>query len=770
MKKALLIGGGSFLSLAVAIVLLGSVVNGVSVVQQLAATLGVKAPVEEEIEGVLNLVIGDHFKNDKALFKFELKESNGKISELVFKEKDGGPEDLASASKMVEVKGTRKGKSIEVKSKKEVTDLTIAAGSKPASGSTNVGSISSFTLVNSSTNQDIMTLSSGSALDLGTLPTRNLNIRANVSGTVQFVQFDYDEIIGYSTDNAIPYALAGDTSGRYNSWTPSVGSHTVKATAAAGKGRNRTYSAPYAVSFSVVDSTPLTAPTGVTATPVSGSQINLQWNDVVNETGYVIERATVSSGFVQVTTLNQDATHYSDTGLTPSTQYTYRIKAQNALTSVYSAEVRATTISATAPLDPTNLVGTAVNSSEVSLSWTDQSLDEQGFKIERRTDTTSFAQVASIAANTVSYRDVGLSAGTQYFYRVTAFNANGNSNYTNEVSVVTPQIASAVPALNSKPGAPAKLFIDFDGAAAMTWGSYSVPVSPAYDTDGNPSLFSVTEQSQMVEIWKRVSEKFAPFNINVTTVDPGQYLDKQTTRVLVSGSGSWYGPGYGGTGYVGGFYNSSNNTVFAFEDNLGNGNPFYTAECIAHEAGHNFGLQHISQYDAAGTKISEYYRGANGVAPIMGSSYYQPRGLWWLGLNSYKATQDDLAIITGTNNGFGYRADDIANQISQASPLNVSSGAVSGGGTIEQMNDTDYYSFTTLEGMVTLNATPVLGGMADLKLQLLDSNGQVHTTRDEGLSETLQILVPAGTYYVVVSSHQGYGDLGQYTLSGTIPQ
>lgn len=339
-----------------------------------------------------------------------------------------------------------------------------------------------------------------------------------------------------------------------------------------------------------------------------------------------------------------------------------------------------------------------------------------------------------------------------------------------EPSAAAVPVTGGVPAMSSRPSATAKIYLDFNGDIARQWGSYSVPATPAYDTDGDASTFGDPEIALIQEIWARVAEKFSPFNIDVTTVDPGTLANKVAMQVVIGGNGSWYGAGYGGTGYVGGFYNSASNVVYAFEDNLGNGNPFYVAEAAAHEAGHNFGLNHISEYSGT-TKVREYYRGDAFIAPVMGSSYYAPRGVWWHGANSSGSTviQDDLAIISNTNNGFGYRADDHGGTNGTATALTASGGSLAGAGVIERSTDVDFFSFTTGGGQVSFTASIPTGGMLDLTLSLRNAAGNVITLADTAsLGESLTASLAAGTYYVVVASKGAYGDLGQYTLGGTV--
>lgn len=90
------------------------------------------------------------------------------------------------------------------------------------------------------------------------------------------------------------------------------------------------------------------------------------------------------------------------------------------------------------PIAPTNLTGTVTSTTQVDLSWTDNSTNEQGFKIERKTGSGTYSVVGSTGVNITTFSDLGLTPNTTYTYRVYAYNNAGNSlQYSNEVTVTT---------------------------------------------------------------------------------------------------------------------------------------------------------------------------------------------------------------------------------------------------------------------------------------------------------------------------------------------
>jgi hypothetical protein len=90
------------------------------------------------------------------------------------------------------------------------------------------------------------------------------------------------------------------------------------------------------------------------------------------------------------------------------------------------------------PLPPSNLIATPVSKTQIDLSWTDNSSHENGFKIERSPNGSSdWTQIATVGANVTTYSDTTVVCDTPYYYRVRAYNASGNSDYSNIANATT---------------------------------------------------------------------------------------------------------------------------------------------------------------------------------------------------------------------------------------------------------------------------------------------------------------------------------------------
>lgn len=92
----------------------------------------------------------------------------------------------------------------------------------------------------------------------------------------------------------------------------------------------------------------------------------------------------------------------------------------------------------TVPTAPSGLSATAASDTQIDLSWTDNSGDEDGFKVQRSADgSTNWTQVATRSSNVTTYSDPNLTSGTTYYYRVLAYNGGGDSTASNTANATT---------------------------------------------------------------------------------------------------------------------------------------------------------------------------------------------------------------------------------------------------------------------------------------------------------------------------------------------
>ncbi|HVT90263.1 MAG TPA: NPCBM/NEW2 domain-containing protein [Tepidisphaeraceae bacterium] len=188
---------------------------------------------------------------------------------------------------------------------------------------------------------------------------------------------------------------------------------------------------------------------------LNGQQVDLSWTEATEGiTSYHIERKTGDGDYETLADLSGDelATTYSDTTVQPGQTYHYRVSANNGTDSEFSNEFSVDVPEQpTAPAAP-DLSG-QLNGSKIDLSWTDSSNDVTSYHIERKTGSggtyTTLVDLTGVTFAT-AYSDTTIEEGKTYYYRVSASNDVGPSDFSNEVNVAVPVLAPQAPSLNGQ--------------------------------------------------------------------------------------------------------------------------------------------------------------------------------------------------------------------------------------------------------------------------------------------------------------------------------
>lgn len=332
-----------------------------------------------------------------------------------------------------------------------------------------------------------------------------------------------------------------------------------------------------------------------------------------------------------------------------------------------------------------------------------------------------------------------------------------------------PHYQDGIIPLQSLPGAAGVLYLDFDGEDGphIGWGEF----------DAASFNFS---NSKIKTIWERVSEDFAPFDLNVTT-DFEVFLaaaPASRQRCIITPTKT-AGPGGGGIAFVGSFNWANDVPCWAFLSDTKT-----CAEVTSHELGHTLGLNHD------GRTPSEVYfpghgSGPTSWAPIMGLSFHKNVTQWSQGeYQDANNTENDLNILATSNNSVQLRLDDHGNTPLTASVLTLTPGGLADEeGIIASDDDIDVFQFTCLEsGSLDLSIAPVEHGPnLDLHVALYNSSGTLlESSRPaDSLSATLTSTVHAGSYTVHVTNegsgdpatngYSSYASIGAFTITGSLP-
>jgi len=334
--------------------------------------------------------------------------------------------------------------------------------------------------------------------------------------------------------------------------------------------------------------------------------------------------------------------------------------------------------------------------------------------------------------------------------------------------------------LHSRPGSTNIVFLDFDGhiIEGTAWNRRADRHEAlCYDPSMDGCEYSAEEQSRIYNIWQRIAEDYASFNIDVTTQEPVFTLT--TGRILFTphldaeGICIYY-CGAGGAGYVdawgkGEFYQPAlvyvSNLPAINEPNR-SGVASYSAEAGSHELGHNLGLTHDGTvpHDDEPGKSYWYGQGENNnlvsVAAIMGASYI--KNVTKFLMDEYQWAnnpQDDLAIIEAH---LGYAPD--------------TDGIINGASDIDT-----FYIDAEKPGTLTVNITPAWGKYETPVLLRRGSNLDVTATltapdgivtafnETDDTQAAISTEVVAGRYILNVTGsasalYSTYGSQGRYTI------
>jgi hypothetical protein len=334
---------------------------------------------------------------------------------------------------------------------------TYAAGADPYSATTNASSLLSefrtyWNANRGSVSRDVTHMWTGKDMDGSTIGIAYVGVVCNASTYSYGISQRYSPTpqkyvltaheLGHNFN-----ACHSDTSCNPN--TSSCSSTIMQSFVGTGftfcsfsRGQITTHATTYASCLTPTTTTPPAPPLGLLASATSASRVDLTWTHATaDETGFKIERSAGAPGaWSQIATAGAGASSFADTTAASSTTYYYRVRAYNgAGDSAYSNEASATTPASLVPAAPSGLTATAVSGTRIDLAWVDNSGNETGFRIERSTNGSAYTQIATVGANIRTYSNTGLRRNKTYSYRVLAYNASGNSGYSNTASARTPR-------------------------------------------------------------------------------------------------------------------------------------------------------------------------------------------------------------------------------------------------------------------------------------------------------------------------------------------
>jgi PKD repeat protein len=347
--------------------------------------------------------------------------------------------------------------------------------------------------------------------------------------------------------------------------------------------------------------------------------------------------------------------------------------------------------------------------------------------------------------------------------------------------------------LHSRPTATRKIYLDFDGHVTSNtrWnaGRAANLTTPAFSEDADPA-FNDDERAIVQESFRRIAEHFAPWDVDVTTEDPGvDGLRKTSPGDLAYGIRVVIGPksfdtSAAGVAYLNSFNDSIDTPCFTFA--TGGWDARLIAGVTSHEVGHTVSLLHQGQEPGDGEYFGGHGSGALSWSPIMGNGL-RPVNQWAKGeYEDANRDQDNIVAIANPASGIPPIADDHGGTIATATAAPGVS--LTGGGIISNSADVDIIKIAAGRGQLTI--TPKVALTAPnlrLQIKVLDSAGTVIATHEGDGSAgnmapaPISVALPAeGFYFIqmdgigngtgITEGYTDYGSIGYYSLVAAWPE